>query len=210
MKPTEVQDAVANGAVVLDMRPPKPFATEHVPGAVNFQFNRADLAERAEMSLPQDLTYIIHAEPDPIAKVAIGILSKAGFLVDGYLEGGLKQWKADGLPTEALPLLTVDELKDSLDRYHVVDTREGFEFRFGHIPGSICLEWTEPWDQMEGLKSERPLALVCGDQVRSAYVASVMQRAKMDAALVFGGMVDWLERGYPVEKSPKKAKTPTT
>jgi rhodanese-related sulfurtransferase len=210
MKPTEVQDAVANGAVVLDMRPPKPFATEHVPGAVNFQFNRADLAERAEMSLPQDLTYIIHAEPDPIAKVAIGILSKAGFLVDGYLEGGLKQWKADGLPTEALPLLTVDELKDSLDRYHVVDTREGFEFRFGHIPGSICLEWTEPWDQMEGLESERPLALVCGDQVRSAYVASVMQRAKMDAALVFGGMVDWLERGYPVEKSPKKAKTPTT
>jgi len=209
MKPTEVQDAVAKGAVVLDMRPPKPFAKEHVPGAVNFQFNRADLAERAEMSLPQDLTYIIHAEPDPIAKVAISILSKAGFALEGYLEGGLKQWKADGLPTKALPLLTVDELKDALDRYSVVDTRESFEFRFGHIPGSTCLEWTEPWAKMEGLESEKPLALVCGDQVRSAYVASVMLRAKMDAALVFGGMVDWLERGYPVEKSPKKAKAPS-
>jgi hydroxyacylglutathione hydrolase len=209
MKPTEVQEAVTNGVVVLDMRPPKPFALEHVPGAVNFQFNRADLAERAEMSLPQDLTYIVHAEPDPIAKVATGILSKAGFSVDGYLEGGLKQWKADGLPAVALPLLTVDELKETLDQYHVVDTREGFEFRFGHIPGSTCLEWTDPWDKMEGLESEKPFALVCGDQVRSAYVASVMQRAKMDAALVFGGMVDWLERGYPVEKSPKKAKTPT-
>lgn len=90
MKPSEVRDAVANGAVVLDMRPPKPFAKEHVPGAVNFQFNRADLAERAEMSLPQDLTFLIHVEPDPIAKVAIGILSKAGFAVEGYLEGGLK------------------------------------------------------------------------------------------------------------------------
>lgn len=209
MKPAEVQAAVEQGAVVLDMRPPKPFAVEHVPGAVNFQFNRADLAERAEMSLPQDLTYIVHAEPDPIAKVAIGILSKAGFSVEGYLEGGLKQWKADGLPTEVLPLLTVDELKDALDRYHVVDTREGFEFRFGHVPGSTCLEWTEPWDTMEGFESDKPIALICGDQVRSAYVASVMQRAKMDAALVFGGMVDWLEREYPVEKSPKKAKAQT-
>ena len=63
---------------------------------------------------------------------------------------------------------------------------------------------------MEGLESEKPLALVCGDQVRSAYVASVMQRAKMDAALVFGGMVDWLDRRYPVKKSPKKVKAPIT
>jgi rhodanese-related sulfurtransferase len=63
---------------------------------------------------------------------------------------------------------------------------------------------------MEGFESDKPIALICGDQVRSAYVASVMQRAKMDAALVFGGMVDWLEREYPVEKSPKKAKAPTS
>jgi len=210
MTPAEVRDAVVTGAVVLDMRPPKPFALEHLPGAVNFQFNRADLAERAEMSLPHDLTYLIHAEPDPIATVAIGILSKAGFHVEGYLEGGLKQWKAEGLPTEALPLLTVDELNDKLDRYHVVDTREGFEFRFGHIPGATCLEWTEPWETMEHLGIDKPLALVCGDQVRSAYVASVLQRAKKDASLVFGGMVDWLERGYPVEKSPKKTKAPNS
>ena len=208
MTSAEVREAVSKGAVVLDMRPPKPFAIEHLPGAVNFQFNRADLAERAEMSLPQDLTYIIHAEPEPIAKIASGILANAGFTVLGHLAGGLKQWKADGQATEPLPLLTVDELKDALDQYHVVDTREGFEFRFGHIPGSTCLEWTEPWAVMESLESDKPLALVCGDQVRSAYVASVLQRAKKNAALVFGGMVDWLERGYPVEKSPKKPKTP--
>ena len=72
-----------------------------------------------------------------------------------------------------------------------------------HYSGGILLK-------MEGLESEKRLALLCGDQVRSAHVASVMQRAKMDAALVFGGMVDWLERGYAVEKSPKKTKAPNT
>jgi rhodanese-related sulfurtransferase len=203
MTPQEADAAAAAGAVVVDMRPPKPFAVEHIPGAVNFQFNRADLADRADMALPRGNTYVVHAEPDPIAKVAVQILAEAGFTVQGYLEGGLKAWKAAGLPTEVLPLLNVDELKDRQGAYRVVDTREGFEYRFGHIPGSELLEWTEAWDEMAKVAADRPLALVCGDQVRSAYVASVLQRLGKPASLVFGGMADWTERGYPVEKSAK-------
>jgi hydroxyacylglutathione hydrolase len=206
MTPQEVQAAVAEGAVVIDMRPPKPFATEHIPGAVNFQFNRADLADRADMALPRDHAYIVHAEPDPIAKVAVQILGDAGFTVKGYLDGGLKGWKAAALPTATLPLLTVDDLRERPDAFKVIDTREGFEFRYGHIPGSELLEWTEPWSAMNAVTDEKPLALVCGDQVRSAYVASVLQRQGKQAQLVFGGMADWTERGYPVEKTPKPAK----
>jgi len=206
MTPQEVQAAMEGGAVVLDMRPPKPFAKEHVPGAVNFQFNRADLADRAEMALPQEGSYIVHAEPVPIAKVAVDILNKAGFTVTGYLDGGLKAWKEAGLPTEELPLIDVDQLKAGLDGYRVIDTRERFEFKYGHVPGSEVLEWTEPWSAFEGVDDAKQLALVCGDQVRSCYVASVMQRAGKNACLVFGGMVDWVERGYPVEKSGSGAK----
>jgi rhodanese-related sulfurtransferase len=46
----------------------------------------------------------------------------------------------------------------------------------------------------------RPVAVICGDQTRSAAVASMLLRAGRDARLVMGGMVDWIERGYPVEK----------
>ncbi len=81
--PQEVAAATAQGAVVIDMRPPKPFATEHIAGAINFQFNRADLADRADLALPRDVPFIVHAEPDPIAKVAVEILSDAGFTVRG-------------------------------------------------------------------------------------------------------------------------------
>jgi hydroxyacylglutathione hydrolase len=204
MTPQEVQAAAQAGAVVLDMRPPKPFAKEHVPGAVNFQFNRADLADRAEMALPQEGKYIVHAEPVPIAKVAIDILTKAGFTVEGFLDGGLKVWKEAGLETEELPLIDVDQLKAGLDGYRVIDTRERFEFKYGHVPGSEVIEWTEPWSVFEEVDDAKPLALVCGDQVRSCYAASIMQRAGKNASLVFGGMVDWTERGYPVEKTPKK------
>ena len=207
MTPQEVAAATAQGAVVIDMRPPKPFATEHLTGAINFQFNRADLADRADLALPRDVPFVIHAEPDPIAKVAGEILSGAGFTVQGHLVGGLKAWKAAGLPTESLPLLDVDQLHERLADVRVLDTREGFEFRYGHIAGAELLEWTEAWGRADGVPADKPLALVCGDQVRSAYVASILQRAGKPAQLVFGGMADWLERGYPVEKAPKAPAT---
>jgi rhodanese-related sulfurtransferase len=194
---------VAEGAVVLDMRPPRPFATEHVPGAINFQFNRADLADRAGLALPRDVAFVVHAEPEPIARVATELLSPAGFQVRGSLAGGLKAWKAAGYETATLPLLTVDELHAGRARFRVVDTREGFEYRYGHIPGAELLEWTEAWAKAGGVPGDTPVALVCGDQVRSAYAASVLLRVGKPAHLVFGGMVDWLERGYPVERSAR-------
>jgi hydroxyacylglutathione hydrolase len=202
--PAEVQAAVAGGAVVLDMRPPKPFAAGHIAGAVNFQFNRADLADRADLALPRDVPFVIHAEPDPIARVAVEILTQAGYQVRGFLAGGLGAWKAAGLGTATLPLLTVDDLHQRRDGFRVVDTRERFEFRYGHIPGAELLEWTEAWGKADRVPGDTPVALVCGDQVRSAYVASVLLRIGRPAALVFGGMVDWMERGYPVEKSGRR------
>lgn len=42
------------------------------------------------------------------------------------------------------------------------------------------------------------LAVICGDEVRSTLVASILQRQGRDVRLVVGGMVDWNERGYPV------------
>jgi rhodanese-related sulfurtransferase len=200
MTPAETQAALAAGAVLLDMRPPRPFATEHVPRAVNFQFNRADLADRADLALPRTVPFVIHAEPEPIARVAAELLAGAGYTVQGYLAGGRKAWKAAGLPVATLPLLTADELHGRRDEFRVLDTREAFEFRYSHIPGAELLEWTAAWDKADGVRADRPLALVCGDQVRSAYVASVLLRAGKPAHLVFGGMVDWLERGYEVEK----------
>jgi hydroxyacylglutathione hydrolase len=200
MTPTEVEAALAEGAVVLDLRPPRPFAAGHVPGALTMQFNRADLADRAEMMLPQGLRFVVHAEPEPIAKVAAGLLREAGFEVVGHLEGGLKAWRESGRPTEELPVIDVDELHESLADYVVVDAREGFEHRHAHIEGALLFPPGDAWERADELPEGRRLAIVCGDQTRSVFVASILRREGRDAVLVMGGMVDWLERGYPTEK----------
>jgi hydroxyacylglutathione hydrolase len=200
MTPLEGEGAIARGAVVLDMRLPRVFASEHVPGAVNVQFNRADLVDRAEMVLPKDVPFVVHAEPEGLAKLAVQLLGEAGFSVKGYLAGGLKAWKAAGLPTSRIPVLNVDELKGRMGELQVVDAREPFEFKHAHVPGARLLSWTEAWMRAASFQSDRPLAVICGDEVRSSLVASILARSPRDVRLVTGGMVDWNERGFPVEK----------
>jgi len=204
MTPAEVQEAIESGAVVLDLRPPRPFAIEHLPGAVTMQFNRADLADRAEIMLPSELKLIVHAEPEPVAKVAVEILQGAGYTVLGHLAGGLEAWKEACYATETLPLMDVDELDDRLAELTVIDAREPFEHRHAHIPNAVLFPPGDAWQRAPDAPAGS-LAVVCGDQTRSAYVASVLQRHGKQAALVMGGMVDWLERDYPVEKATAHA-----
>jgi hydroxyacylglutathione hydrolase len=207
MTPEEVIAAVRTGAVVLDLRTPRPFARRHIAGAVNLQFNRADLAERADLLLPGDVALVVYAEPEPIARVGAKLLAEAGLHVLGHLEGGLDAWGAHGGATASTPLLDVDALRARLDEVQVVDAREPFEYRYAHVPGAFLLPWTQAWERVDSAPADRPLAVMCGDEVRSASLASVLQRAGRDAILVLGGMTDWIEKGYPVEKA-KSATTP--
>lgn len=200
MTPFEVNAAVAQGAVLLDMRLPKTFAKEHIAGAVNVQFNRADLVDRIEMVFPRDVRLIVHAEPETIATLAVDLLKGANLRVEGYLQAGLKAWKDARLPTTHLDILGVDDLNTRLDQVQVVDAREPFEFKHGHVPGARLLPWTEAWEKAPAFASDRPVAVICGDEVRSALVASILARSRPDVRLVTGGMVDWNERGFAIEK----------
>ncbi|HZJ49755.1 MAG TPA: rhodanese-like domain-containing protein [Actinomycetota bacterium] len=195
--------ALSDGVVVVDLRPPLTFAREHVTGAINLQFNRADLGDRAEMVLPENVRFVVYSDSDPAALAAVGILRDAGFEVLGHLEGGIETWKAAGKATSSMPVVTAEQLYSARGELGVVDAREAHEYRYGHIAGARLLPSMEAWDKVDEMPTEKPLAVVCGDQVRSALVASILRRAGRDARLVSGGMSDWLERGYPVEKTQK-------
>ena len=97
--------------------------------------------------------------------------------------------------------LDVDTLHGTLGDYHVVDARDRFEFKYGRVPGSSMLSWTEAWDKAEAFQDPgKPVAVICGDEVRSSLVASILARQGHRPALVMGGMVDWIDREYEQEK----------
>jgi len=198
MGPDEVKDAVAAGAVVLDLRPPRLFAAAHVPGSVTMEYTGPDLVYRAELILPHGQAIVVLGEQDASAHAAVELLRGAGFNAIGRLDGGMAAWKAAGEPVASLPLLTVDELHEQAGDYLVVDAREGFEYRHTHVEGSLLLPTAEAWERAAEIESDRPIAVICDDQSRSAAVASMLQRAGRDARLVTGGIGDWIQHGYPV------------
>ena len=155
------------------------------------------------MVFPKDVRFVVHAEPEAIAKLAVDILRGSGFQVEGFLHGGLNAWKIAALPTERIAVVGVDDLKKDLEQLQRGRCPRPYEFKHGHVPGALPLAWTEAWTKAPEFISDRPLAVICGDEVRSALVASILARTRPDVRLVTGGMVDWNERGFPVDRGPR-------
>jgi len=105
------------------------------------------------------------------------------------------------------PWLDVSALKALVDRGEglVVDVRTAADFNGeqGHIHGALNLPLEDLESRLEELGDDlqRPIAIVCRTDRRSAKAASVMERRGFEAAhVVRGGMTAWLEKTWPVER----------
>jgi uncharacterized membrane protein YdjX (TVP38/TMEM64 family) len=104
------------------------------------------------------------------------------------------------------PMLTVEELKARADSKTglILDVRTAADFvgEQGHIAGALNL----PLEKLEerladvGDDPERPIAIVCRTDRRSAKAAALLaRRGFADARVVRGGMTAWLAQDWPVE-----------
>jgi len=104
------------------------------------------------------------------------------------------------------PMLTVEELKARADSRTglILDVRTAADFvgDQGHIAGALNL----PLEELEarlaevGDDPERPIAIVCRTDRRSAKAAALLaRRGFADVRVVRGGMTAWLAQGWPVE-----------
>jgi rhodanese-related sulfurtransferase len=104
----------------------------------------------------------------------------------------------------------VDEVKARLDRrlaskdkFVLVDVREDREFEADHLPGAVHLGRGIIERDVEAkypdLQTE--LILYCGGGFRSALAADNLQKMGYTNVISMdGGIRDWRERGYPLEK----------
>src|ERR1700694_3336390 len=101
----------------------------------------------------------------------------------------------------------VDEVNARLDRgekFVLVDVREDREFDADHLPGAIHLGKGIIERDVEGKYPdlETPLVLYCGGGFRSALAADNLQKMGYTNVISMdGGIREWRERGYPLEKS---------
>jgi len=101
---------------------------------------------------------------------------------------------------------TVDEVKKRMDRgdkFVLVDVREDREFDADHLPGAVHLGKGVIERDIEGKypDAKTELVLYCGGGFRSAMAADNLQKMGYTNVISMdGGIREWREKAYPLEK----------
>jgi hydroxyacylglutathione hydrolase len=201
MAPTEVQQEIDRGAIVLDVRSSRDFGTGHLPEAINIGLG-GQFASWAGSLLRPDQKVVIIAEGREEVDEAVMRLARVGLEnVAGFLEGGVASWHEAELPLIELPQMPVDELEarrvGEKRMLQIVDVRRPEEFNSGHIADAANLPLAGLEARAASLDASRPTAVICAGGYRSSTAASILQRHGFrEVYNIVGGMSAWQQAGF--------------
>ncbi|RNM12077.1 MBL fold metallo-hydrolase [Nocardioides pocheonensis] len=195
----QVRRLLADGAMLVDVRPIADYAAAHVPGSLSNEL-RAAFATWLGWLVPDGTSVVVLRNSDQDPTEIAGQAAKVGYDVAGELAGGLVAWVDEGLPTSATGLTTADALRAD---EHVLDIRQDSEFAAGHLPGAEHHE-------LGGLAATAPkmapglVTVMCGHGERAMTAASVLERAgRHKVRVLLGGPADWAaSHGVDLESGP--------
>lgn len=190
-----VRRHVADGAVIVDTRPIKVFATGHVAGSVSNAL-RPVFASWLGWTFGLDRPIVVIAgsdqDRDEIVRQALDIGHEA---IAGELDGGVDAWRAAGGTITGIPLVGPTEAATT-----IVDVRQRSEYAAGHVPGAINIELGSlPAADVPAA----PVTIMCGHGERAMTAASILtDRGHRDVTVLDGGPDTWTTAtGRPLEVS---------
>jgi hydroxyacylglutathione hydrolase len=207
LTPRQVQQADAEGALVVDVRTDLQFDDAHIPRAICITARRAGFGSRLAWLADPEQPLILVGRDDEDAREAAELAGAVGLRnIGGLLAGGMTSWREDRLDVESVERLTVPELHehwaDGNGGLQLLDVRERGEWDAGHIPGSIHVPYHDIRALPDDLDADGPVAVVCASGQRSAVGASLLQRFGVRGVIhvVDGGVPRWKREGWPVER----------
>jgi len=190
----DVQELVAQGALVLDGRDPEVFARGHLIGSINVGL----LGRYAEfvgsvVSADVDIVLVVDDGDEREAKNRLG---RIGFdNVVGYLDRPLEAMVAHpGLVQRGSRLTAThfDAQRGDGSGLQLIDVRNPSEVAAGGVPGAIEIPVGQLPDQLDELDSAAPTVVYCAGGYRSSVAASVLRQAGFeDVSDIIGGYAAW-------------------
>jgi len=210
LTPQQVSDLQKQGRVLLDIRSAADFGTGHVPGSVNIGLG-GQFAMWAGSLIPLSAAIVVIADTSAQVDESVVRLARVGIEnVEGYLEGGVENWRSAGFPVDSIAQLSVNELKEKLAAIadlQVVDVRRPTEYGNGHVPRALNAPLAN-LDQIAAqlpFAKDKPTAVICAGGYRSSAAASLLEKFGFTNLLnVSGGTGAWINAGYPVETPTQK------
>ena len=113
LTPRQVQQAEADGALVVDVRTELQFDEAHIPGAVCITALRAGFGSKLAWLADPEQPVVIVGRDDEDARQAAELAGAVGLRnIGGFLAGGMTSWREDRLDVDGVERLTVLELHE--------------------------------------------------------------------------------------------------
>jgi hydroxyacylglutathione hydrolase len=183
---TLVRRLLADGALLVDVRPVRDVAGGHVPGSVAIPL-RDQFATWLGWLVDPTVPIVIlrNADQDP-ADVAWPALNIGYEQVTGELAGGVPAWTAAGGPVLRTRVVRPDRVDGA-----VLDVRQAAEYDSGHLPGAVHVELGELPGRLDAAPSG-PTVVMCGHGERAMTAATLLERhGRRDIGVLVGGAPDW-------------------
>jgi glyoxylase-like metal-dependent hydrolase (beta-lactamase superfamily II)/rhodanese-related sulfurtransferase len=173
MSAKQFNDAVAQGALILDTRMPDEFEKGFVPGSINIGLKgqyAVWVGTLLDMKKPLVLVTAKGYEEESILRLA-----RVGFEnVLGYLEGGPSAWtgKLETMTSISAPAIAAEVSKGA----HVLDVRKPAEWSAGHLKNAAFVPLTHMPDNLAELDKNDTYLVYCGGGYRSMMAISLMRK----------------------------------
>lgn len=203
-----LEDVLARGGLVVDVRRADRHAEGGVPGTINIPLNRGFVGY-AGWLLPYDRDIHLLADGDDasVPNRAAAELAMIGLdRVVGWFGGdAIATWQAGGRALRTLGRIAPPALaaRRASARVSMVDVRSESEWNTGHIAGSVLIPLGKLRERAGELPRDVPTVVICQTGSRSAIGASVLATEGIaDVANLVGGVVDWERAGFELEGAP--------
>jgi rhodanese-related sulfurtransferase len=183
---TRFRDLIAQGSVLVDVRPIEDFAAGHIPGALSIELRPVFASWLGWLVEPdRPLIFVLGDDQDRSDLVRQCLTVGYEHLV-GELDGGMTAWRVPELPESTITIVGPEAIGAK-----VVDVRQRNEYVAGHVPGALHIELGRVGDAVNDVPNG-PVTVMCGHGERAMTAASLLvAHGRADVSVLAGGPDDW-------------------
>ena len=165
-------------AIVLDVRKPQDFATEHISNSIFIGID-GQFAPWVGALITDIKQAIILVAPEGREEETVKRLSRVGYdNCVGFIAGGVDAWKHAGGETSSILSISADEFSGKLSNnsLDVLDVRKPGEYESSHLCSvdSRPLDFITDWQ--DSLSKDKEYHVHCAGGYRSMIAASLLKR----------------------------------
>jgi hydroxyacylglutathione hydrolase len=204
LSPQQVQEQIASGAAVIDIRSTTKFVAGHIPNSYGIPLI-TPLVTWAGWVVPFGTPIVLVADSSTEQEEAVRQLIRIGYDdLRGYLDGGFDAWQKSGFSVSCWHSINAKDLHEWIenkDAPFVLDVRYNKEWIQGHIQNARHVEAGALPEVALSIVPDggRPVVVHCARGNRSTVALSILeQKGYKNLYSLESGFQTWVQAGYEV------------